>query len=914
MRPAIYRFIGLPRMSSGWRSAGNGERIHVRFLRLRYFAKSLVIASACVCLWMPGARGQRPAEAQKLEDPVAAARVKLAVAEAAHPGNTVEVVEALITLAQKQTIMRQTTDETMTISQRAVAMSEAATGKESIAYASALAGLGKVYFALDHPEKGRPLAEEGLEIARRMAPGTLSLAEVADALNKICFALSDLPCSLRAEEMAVEAVRASKTENELYLASMLQDLAQTRITLGDMAGTRVAMEESVAIVERQPKPTEAMTVLENNAGAYFLRTGHVDEALVHLNKSLAMSTEIFGPESVQIGYAEGNLGDMFARAGNYEDSWKHYERSLVLHRRWYGPTNSRTAYLESDYSAVLAAGGRSKEAIEVGLRAHQSVREFITLAIRVLPERQALTLTQKGAISLDVPVSLVARDARLAAADVYQEVIRSRALVADEMAHRQADLNRKNDPEVLPLLKELEQQRTRLFALRGSSSAAATSSKQVDEATERMERTERALAERSLVFRSDQRIRTVALEDVRRHLPANSVLVSYVGFKRLTLKVAKGGSGTTPSYVAFVLHPDSGVIRVFDLGDSKGIEELVTRVRAAADAESVGGGLGSKRNERRYRESAEALRKLIWDPLRGEMGSAKLVLVVPDGVLNLIPFSALPEGTGYLVEHGPVVHVLSSERDLVPAESTQKKTGLLVIGSPTFETAAVGGGGTEAVRGNSACGDFRSVRFNALPGAGEEATDIATSWKKWRRNERSELVTGSRATRELFVEQAARFRVLHVATHAFLLDRKCGNGNPLLNSGLVFAGTKEHRDASILTAQQIASLDLGGVDWAVLSACSTGTGELRDGEGVLGLQRAFRVAGARSVVMTLWPVDDGVTQQFMHELYAQRLGRHASTADAVWSAARNVLLQRRAAGKSTNPWYWAGFVGSGGWE
>lgn len=147
-----------------------------------------------------------------------------------------------------------------------------------------------------------------------------------------------------------------------------------------------------------------------------------------------------------------------------------------------------------------------------------------------------------------------------------------------------------------------------------------------------------------------------------------------------------------------------------------------------------------------------------------------------------------------------------------------------------------------------------------------------------------------------------------------MLDRSCGNGNPLLHSGLVFAGANASRDTALLTAEQIASLDLSGVDWAVLSACNTGNGELHDGEGVLGLQRAFRVAGARSVIMTLWPVDDDVTRQFMHELYAQRLGRHATTADAVWNSSGKLLLERRAAGKSTHPWYWAGFVGSGGWE
>jgi CHAT domain-containing protein len=201
-----------------------------------------------------------------------------------------------------------------------------------------------------------------------------------------------------------------------------------------------------------------------------------------------------------------------------------------------------------------------------------------------------------------------------------------------------------------------------------------------------------------------------------------------------------------------------------------------------------------------------------------------------------------------------------------------------------------------------------------LPGSLREVQDISSSWQRWNAGEPARLLTGEQATRTGFVQAATEARILHVATHAFVLQQSCGNGNPLLHSGLVFAGANTNRDAAILTAQQIASLDLRGVDWAVLSACNTGNGELRDGEGVLGLQRSFRVAGARSVVMTLWPVDDQVTRHFMHVLYAERFGARATTADAVWNSARRLLLERRAAGKSTHPWYWAGFVGAGGWN
>jgi CHAT domain-containing protein len=118
----------------------------------------------------------------------------------------------------------------------------------------------------------------------------------------------------------------------------------------------------------------------------------------------------------------------------------------------------------------------------------------------------------------------------------------------------------------------------------------------------------------------------------------------------------------------------------------------------------------------------------------------------------------------------------------------------------------------------------------------------------------------------------------------------------------------------VLTAQQIASLDLEGLDWAVLSACDTGNGEVHDGEGVLGLVRSFRVAGAKTVVMTLWPVEDEMARHYMRSLYTERFARRRTSADAAWRATGRLLAERRASGKSTHPWYWAGFVASGAWQ
>ena len=100
----------------------------------------------------------------------------------------------------------------------------------------------------------------------------------------------------------------------------------------------------------------------------------------------------------------------------------------------------------------------------------------------------------------------------------------------------------------------------------------------------------------------------------------------------------------------------------------------------------------------------------------------------------------------------------------------------------------------------------------------------------------------------------------------------------------------------------------------MLSACETGVGEVRPGEGILGLRRAFQVAGARTVVMSLWSVEDRAAREWMRALYQGRFQRQLSSAEAVRSASLTVLADRRAKGQSAEPFYWAAFVAAGDWN
>jgi CHAT domain-containing protein len=416
--------------------------------------------------------------------------------------------------------------------------------------------------------------------------------------------------------------------------------------------------------------------------------------------------------------------------------------------------------------------------------------------------------------------------------------------------------------------------------------------------------------------------------------------------------------------MAFVLTPDRRALAL-PLGAAKEIDRLILRWRATVSEPPHGGAATPKASEQACRDAGGELRARIWDPVGSHLGAAARVLVVPDGLLHLVSLAALPVGaSGYLVEAGPVLHYLSAERDLAePPAARAAGGGLLAFGGPSFDRSAPstaadsgpsargvepeGAGGAQAVlRGAPPdCAGFRSIRFPPLPETAREVRDIAADWGA---SGDALVLTGTDATELAFKAGAPGRRVVHVATHGFFLDGRCGaadlprsvpvrgiggvsvsrpsgatrpgGGNPLRLSGLALAGANRRARAGpgeedgILTAEEIASLDLSRAEWVVLSACDTGLGEIQAGEGVLGLRRSFQIAGAGTVIMSLWAIEDRAGREWMRELYRDRFRGDQGTADAVREASLSVLRGRRAQASSTHPFYWAGFVAAGDWR
>jgi CHAT domain-containing protein len=311
-------------------------------------------------------------------------------------------------------------------------------------------------------------------------------------------------------------------------------------------------------------------------------------------------------------------------------------------------------------------------------------------------------------------------------------------------------------------------------------------------------------------------------------------------------------------------------------------------------------------------------------PLRPLLGNADRLLLSPDGELNLIPFEALAdEKNNYLIRRYSFTY-LTSGRDLLRFQvKSQSRQGPVVMADPDFDSSGVASAAGTRGGENRRSGDFATLKYGKLSGTKAEAEAIEEILPK-----NLKLLLGSAAT-ETALKEVKAPSILHIATHGFFLPaqelqvigeftgdpfRKLERQmvsveNPLLRSGLALAGFNVRRSGSedgVLTALEVAGMNLWGTKLVVLSACETGIGEARNGDGVYGLRRALVIAGSQSQIMSLWKVGDDATKELMVEYY-KRLkrgeGRHA--------ALRNVQLAMLGSENRQHPYYWASFIPSG---
>jgi len=367
-------------------------------------------------------------------------------------------------------------------------------------------------------------------------------------------------------------------------------------------------------------------------------------------------------------------------------------------------------------------------------------------------------------------------------------------------------------------------------------------------------------------------------KDIQSKLNDDEVLIDYQKYR--------------DRYVVWLLTSKAEPRRI-ELGSAQEIEALTLRFSNLLKAGyEIKRGIGMLNLEKSppgdYYFVGTALRKIIWEPIRQHFqGNERIVYIVPDSAIAAIPFSALPSANNnsYLLDEGLIFSFLTSAMDIIPENDNKSGDGVLLVGGVVNQKTS------HKVNDLTKCFEkliITDAALPPLPGTLKEVMDISIIlpldgiWKPY-------LFKGEEASEETVRKNISGRKILHFATHAWFaesiiraalpsidadtveqdnLDSHLVFLDPTLRAGLHLGTTDVSKgfNDGVLSAPEVADLDLSGVDMVVLSGCDT-AGSASGGNDLIGLASSFREAGAKTVVASLYSVSDSGTPDLMANFY-----------------------------------------------
>jgi CHAT domain-containing protein len=384
-------------------------------------------------------------------------------------------------------------------------------------------------------------------------------------------------------------------------------------------------------------------------------------------------------------------------------------------------------------------------------------------------------------------------------------------------------------------------------------------------------------------------------------------------------------------YVAYLYKKDWPFPKVINLFEENQLKQYFTNNSSPNQLYKTRGSKGNSIASKVI--DSESIYKLIWKPIEEYANTSTKIYFSPDGLLHNIPFAALPNEKNILVGELYDLQQMGNTADIRKNIHEPNLNDILLIGGVNYEYSKDLTKVTQKINtfnilqsdqllGNDKNKNISVKVFDYLPGTKKEILQIKALFPN------SKLLEGKEATETAFKALSGKSpSVIHIATHGFFfpkLEKKVLENdlihdtknyalaeNPLLRSGLLLANANYawkygknpfEEDDGILTALEISSLDLKSTDLVILSACETGLGDIEGSEGVYGLQRAFKMAGVKTIIMSLWEVADAETSEFMNLFYTK------------WKKCNNVKLAFKTTQKEMMQKYrkqpdkWAAFV------
>jgi tetratricopeptide (TPR) repeat protein/CHAT domain-containing protein len=709
------------------------------------------------------------------------------------------------------------------------------------------------------------------------------------------------------------------------------------------------------------------TVLDNLATVHHSR-GDYERAEQLFQQALTVRRATLGNNHLEVALSLNNLAVLYDTQGQWARAEPLYQEALTIQRQTLKDAHPDVAQTLRNLASLYAAMQRYAEALAVVQQAAAIDDQTIGQIFSIGSENQRLVYMISLQENIDGFLSLIVQHLSHLSEAVragFDLVLRRKAMSAEALLMQRDAILRGRYPELRPHVDKLTMLRSQIGQkiLEGpEAEERATYQQTVDNWRQELEHLESELAHQIPEMDITTQFQRVDRQAIAMALPPGTFLIEFVYLNSVDFHAipARSEAQWQPArYIAFVLKAqEPEVMQVIDLGEASFINDKVSEFRSAVmkkepmhtlaregSADSTGAQesddvrafvlLHSPTDENKEsNECGYLLRRTIFDPLLSVLEGCQQLFLAPDGDLAWMPFEALPNDNGsYLIDDYQFTY-LTTSRDVLRFTSAlvTPASPALVIADPDFDLrldgtswsvpSAPAEGGTR----HSGDLDHGPIHFSRLSGAQREGEKVANL-----------LQTTPLLQKEVLDARIKKYRspfILHIATHGFFLpdqlhekgvreEERVGNRlwqlsgrhieNPLLRSGLVLAGVNTwsrgeplpaEAEDGLLTAEDVASMDLTGTELAVLSACETGLGQVHIGEGIFGLRRAFALAGAKTLVMSLWKVDDQQTQVLMLDFY-NRILQGQPRAEALREA--QLALKKL----HPHPYYWGAFICQG---
>lgn len=864
--------------------------------------------------------------------------------------NSPDYAVILSNLAQYYGLVGRSADAESTY-RRSLEITRKVLGEQHPQYARTLNNLASLYESAGNFAAAEPLYRQAMEIlVSKSAKGS---PDYASALSNLAGLYKSIGDYARAEELyreANETRRAALGENHPDFASGLGNLADLYYQKGDFKSAEPLYQRALEIDRRNLGENHPDIAIDmQNLAVLYKTTGRYEKSEELYRKALEISRSALGDRHPNVALTLFNLAALCQAVGRYPEAESLYRQALDIRTAALGEDHPDVAAVLNNLAGLLVATSRENEALELMKRAQSINDRSISNVFSIASESRRLGYLAVLRGEMDAFLSLIAgplAGSQKAVEDGLDLVLRRKAIVADALAAERDAVLGGRYPDLEPKLRELKTLRVQIAQkmMAGPGPEGGDAHRRlIGKWSAEKEKIETFLAGHIPEIDLRKRLIEADRRAVAAALPAGAVLVEYVRYNvfDFTASAQKGQSSwKPPRYLAFVLAAgEPANVKMIDLGDADAVDRLISDFRSTVAGESEkrdGRGIATKSEGTSPVRSGADLRAAVLDPLLKDLVERRQLFLAPDGDLYRFSFAALPLDAGRCLIDEYHISYVGVGRDMLRFGTAPSAVpaAAMVVADPDYDLDA----GAQLPQPDDAVPvrqsrDFlRGVQqFHRLPGTRVEGERVAAMLGV-------SPIEGSRATKEEIMG-ARSPRILHVATHGFFLpdqDRsrrgQVFQGNPvevsdgpetsrfaifvetpLLRSGIVLAGVNawlqgkalspEDGDG-FLTGEDASGMDLLSTDLVVLSACETGLGDIKAGEGVFGLRRAFLLAGAKTLLMSLWKVPDSQTQMLMVEFYGRVL-QGLPRAEA--------LREAQLAVKKVfpEPFYWAAFICQG---